>query len=286
MIVKAPAKINLFLEILNKRQDGYHNIESIVHTVSLFDILEFEPKEENKIDLICIGNNNNVSNDKNNLVYKAVIKFKEQYNINKGIKIILTKNIPTGAGLGGGSSDAAATLVALNKIWNVNASIKELEFLGATIGADVPFFITGGTAKISQIGNVVEKIKTDFNYNFILVKPNFNISTVYAYSRVKFPLTNLQKINTITECIANGKFSVEKARVLVFNRFEYFIVDEYPEIKRIKDTLYRLGCVSLMSGSGSCVFGLVEDVNKINYIINELKKYDWNVWVTNSVVSL
>ena len=186
MILKAPAKINLFLEILNKRQDGYHNIESIMHTVSLFDILEFEPKEENKIDLICIGNNN-VSNDKNNLVYKAVIKFKEQYNINKGIKIKLTKNIPTGAGLGGGSSDAAATLVALNKIWNVNAGIKELESLGAKIGADVPFFITGGTAKISQIGNVVEKMKTDFNYTFVLVKPNFSISTVYAYSRVKFP---------------------------------------------------------------------------------------------------
>ena len=285
MILKAPAKINLFLEILNKRQDGYHNIESIMHTVSLFDILEFEPKEENKIDLICIGNNN-VSNDKNNLVYKAVIKFKEQYNINKGIKITLTKNIPTGAGLGGGSSDAAATLVALNKIWNVNAGIKELESLGAKIGADVPFFITGGTAKISQIGNVVEKIKTDFNYTFVLVKPNFSISTVYAYSRVKFPLTNLQKINTITECIATGKFSVEKARVLFFNRFEDFVFDIYPEIKLIKDTLGRLGCVSLMSGSGSCVFGLVEDTNKTNYIINELKKYDWNVWVTNSVVSL
>ena len=285
MILKAPAKINLFLEILNKRQDGYHNIESIMHTVSLFDILEFELKEENKIDLICIGNNN-VSNDKNNLVYKAVIKFKEQYNINKGIKIKLTKNIPTGAGLGGGSSDAAATLVALNKIWNVNAGIKELESLGAKIGADVPFFITGGTAKISQIGNVVEKMKTDFNYTFILVKPSFGISTVYAYSRVKFPLTNLQKINTITKCIADGKFSVKDARFLFFNRFEDFVFDIYPEIKLIKDTLGSLGCVSLMSGSGSCVFGLVEDINKISYITNELKKYDWDVWVTNSVGSL
>ena len=285
MIVTAPAKINLFLEILNKRQDGYHNIESIMHTVSLFDILEFEPKEENEIDLICIVNNN-ISNDKNNLVYKAVIKFKEQYNINKGIKIKLTKNIPTGAGLGGGSSDAATTLVALNKIWNVNAGITELEFLGATIGTDVPFFITGGTAKISQIGNVVEKIKTDFNYTFILVKPNFGISTVYAYSRVKFPLTNLQKINTITKYIADGKFSLKDARFLFFNRFESFVFDKYPEIKLIKDTLDSLGCVSLMSGSGSCVFGLVEDINKISYITNELKKYDWDVWVTNSVGSL
>lgn len=285
MIVKAPAKINLYLEILNKRQDGYHNIESIMHTISLFDTLEFESQEENKIDLICVGTTN-LSNDKNNLVYKAALKFKEQYNINKGIKIKLIKNIPTGAGLGGGSSNAAATLVALNKIWNINDDIKNLEILGAKLGADVPFFMTGGTAKISQIGNVVEKIKSNFDYTFILVKPNFGISTVYAYSKIKFPLTNLQKINTITESIIEGSFSVEKAKVLFFNRFEEFIFDEYPQIKQIKEILNQLGCVSLMSGSGATVFGLVKDTNKINYILNELKKYDWNVWVANSVKHL
>ena len=119
-----------------------------------------------------------------------------------------------------------------------------------------------------------------------MVKQNFGISTVYAYSRVKFPLTNLQKINTITKYIADGKFSLKDARFLFFNRFESFVFDKYPEIKLIKDTLDSLGCVSLMSGSGSCVFGLVEDINKISYITNELKKYDWDVWVTNSVGSL
>jgi 4-diphosphocytidyl-2-C-methyl-D-erythritol kinase len=285
MIVKAPAKINLYLEILNKRQDGYHNIESIMHTVSLFDILEFEPIEENKIELICLGTAN-LSNDKSNLVYKAVMKFKEQYNINKGIKIKLTKNIPTGAGLGGGSSDAAATLVALNKIWNVNADIKQLELLGSKLGADVPFFITGGTAKISQIGNVVEKLKSNLNLSFILVNPNFGVSTAYAYSKIKFPLTNAQKINTITEVITKGKFNVEEARDLFFNRFEEFVFDEYPQIKQIKEILDGLGCISLMSGSGATVFGLVKDVNKVSYILDELKKYNWSVWLTNSVESL
>lgn len=285
MIVKAPAKINLYLEILNKRQDGYHNIESVMHTVSLFDILEFEPMEENKIELICLGNAD-LSNDKNNLVYKAVMKFKEQYNINKGIKIKLTKNIPTGAGLGGGSSDAAATLVALNKIWNVNTDIKQLELLGAKLGADVPFFITGGTAKISQIGNVVEKLKSNLNLSFILVNPNFGVSTAYAYSKIKFPLTNAQKINTITEVITKGKFNVKDAGGLFFNRFEEVVFDEYPQIKQIKETLDGLGCVSLMSGSGATVFGLVKDVNKVSYILDELKKYSWSVWLTNSVESL
>lgn len=280
MIVKAPAKINLYLEILNKRQDGYHNIESIMHTVSLFDILELEQIEENKIDLVCL--NVNLSNDKNNLVYKAAMKFKEKYNIDKGIKIKLTKNIPMGAGLGGGSSDAAATLLALNKIWNVNDSVENLEKLGAKIGADVPFFITGGTAKISGIGDVVEKINSNLNYNFILVKPNFGVSTVHAYSKIKFPLTNPQKINTIITSVIENTLSFEVAKVLFFNRFEEFVFDEYPEIKQIKETLNELGCVSLMSGSGATVFGLLKDNSKINYTLDELKKYNWNVWFASS----
>lgn len=281
MIVKAPAKINLYLEIINKRQDGYHNIESIMHTISLFDILELTEIQEDKIELIC-KNCNLPSNDKKNLVYKAVMKFKERYNINKGIKIKLTKNIPMGAGLGGGSSDAAATLLALNKIWNINDNIKHLEILGAELGADVPFFITGGTAKISGIGDIVEKIDSDLNYDFILVKPNFGVSTVYAYSKIKFPLTNPQKITTIINNVVKNTLDFDVAKVLFFNRFEEFVFSEYPEIKQIKKTLNELGCVSLMSGSGATVFGLVKDSNKINCIVDELKKYNWNVWIASS----
>lgn len=281
MIIKAPAKINLYLEIINKRADGYHNIESIMHTISLFDILELTEIQEDKIELIC-ENSNLPSNDKKNLVYKAAMKFKEQYNVNKGIKIKLTKNIPMGAGLGGGSSDAAATLLALNKIWNINDNIKNLETLGAKLGADVPFFMTGGIAKISGIGDVVEKINSKLNYDFVLVKPNFGVSTVHAYSKIKFPLTNVHKITKISSTISQGLLDYEVAKALFFNRFEEFIFDEYPEIKQIKDTLEKLGCVSLMSGSGATVFGLVQDKNKINNIVSELKKYNWNVWIASS----
>lgn len=280
MIVKAPAKINLYLEIINKRSDGYHNIESVMHTISLFDILELNEIQENKVELIC--ENSNLSNDKNNLVYKAATEFKKQYNINKGIKIKLIKNIPTGAGLGGGSSDAAATLVALNKIWDVNDTIKNLEILGAKLGADVPFFMTGGTAKVSGIGNIVEKINSKLNFDFILVKPDFGISTPYAYSKIKFPLTNIRKINKITNSILDETLNFETAKDLFFNRFEEFIFDEYQEIKKIKDTLEQLGCVSLMSGSGATVFGLVQDKSEIAGIVNELKKYNWNVWIASS----
>ncbi len=280
MIVTAPAKINLYLEIINKRPDGYHNIESVMHTVSLFDILEFTELQEDKIELVC--DNADLFDSKKNLVYKAAEKVKEKYNITTGVKIKLTKNIPMGAGLGGGSSDAAATIVALNKIWKINDDIKNLELLGATLGADVPFFMTGGVAKISGIGDVVEKINTKLNLDFVLVKPNFGVSTPYAYSRVKFPLTNIHKISKIINNLEKGMFDFESAKDLFFNRFEDFIFDEYQEIKQIKEVLEDLGCASLMSGSGATVFGLVHDKGNIDFILNELKKCGWNVWVASS----
>ena len=280
MIVKAPAKINLYLEIINKRADGYHNIESVMHTVSLFDILEFTKIKDNKIELVC--DNADLFDTKKNLVYKAAEKVKEKYKINFGVKIKLTKNIPMGAGLGGGSSDAAATILALNKIWNINDDIKNLELLGATLGADVPFFMTGGTAKISGIGDIVEKINTNFSGTFVLVKPNFGVSTPYAYSKVKFPLTNTHKISKITTILEKEAFDFESAKDLFFNRFEYFIFDEYQEIKQIREVLEDLGCASLMSGSGATVFGLVHDKENLDFILNELKKCGWNIWVASS----
>ncbi len=281
MIVKAPAKINLYLEILNKRPDGYHNIESVMHTISLFDILEISERQDNKIELIC-ENSTLPSNDKKNLVYRAAEKFKEQYGISKGIKIKLIKNIPMGAGLGGGSSDAAATILALNKIWKVNDDMKNLEILGSKLGADVPFFMSGGVAKISGIGDIVEKINTNLSLDFILVKPNFGVSTPYAYSKVKFPLTNIRKIDNIINDLEKGVFDFESAKDLFFNRFEDFIFDEYQEIKQIRKVLEELGCASLMSGSGATVFGLVHDKKNIDLILNELKKYSWNIWVASS----
>jgi len=280
MIVKAPAKINLYLEIINKRADGYHNIESVMHTVSLFDILELTKIEDNKIELVC--DNADLSDTKKNLVYKAAEKVKEKYNINSGVRIKLTKNIPMGAGLGGGSSDAAATILALNKIWDINDDIKNLELLGATLGSDVPFFMTGGTAKISGIGDIVEKINTKFKGTFVLVKPNFGVSTPHAYSKVKFPLTNPRKISKIIRSLEKGVFDFESAKDLFFNRFEDFIFEEYQEIKQIREVLEDLGCASLMSGSGATVFGLVHDKENLDFILNELKKCGWNVWVASS----
>ena len=282
MIIKAPAKINLYLEIINKRQDGYHNIESLMHTVSLFDELELSEIKEDKIELVC--SDSSLPADKNNLVYKAAEKFKHRYKIDRGIKINLTKNIPMGAGLGGGSSDAAAVLLALNKVWKINDTVKNLESLASTLGADVAFFLTGGTAKVSGIGDIVEKIKskTEHKYDFILVKPNFGVSTADAYSKIKFPLTNVHKIDKITNTFEQGLLNLDAAKALFFNRFEEFVFGEYPEIKRIKDILESAGCAALMSGSGATVFGLLQDGEKKDGVVSELIKHNWDFWIASS----
>ncbi len=277
MKLLAPAKINLYLEVINKREDGYHNIESIMHTVSLCDELEFFKSDT--IELVC---NKQVCPPQKNLVYKTALKLKEKFNIKDGIKIVLTKNIPTGAGLGGGSSDAAATILALNKCWNLNMSKTDLESFAATIGADVPFFLTGGTAKIEGIGDVVTKINVPHQYYFVLVKPNFGVSTAEAYSKLKIPLTKINKINRITQALQFAVLEKDLLKELFFNSFENTVFADYPEIQRIKNVLNDLGATSLMSGSGATVFGFVSGRDEAEKIADTLKIYNWNVWIVKS----
>jgi len=280
MILKAPAKINLYLEIINKRPDGYHNIESIMHTVSLFDILEFTLTSDSEIELSC--SDKSLPVDSTNLVYKTAKKMQEKYGVNRGIKIHLTKNIPMGAGLGGGSSDSAAVIKALNRIWNINASKEELESFAKKIGADVPFFLTGGTAKIEGIGEKVTKIPSDVKLHAVLVKPDFGVSTVLAYSKIKFPLTNQRKIHKITDVLTKSSFTSEAAKDLLFNRFEEFVFPEFPEIEKIKTMLQSFGCASLMSGSGATVFALTSSREKSEEIVKRLSIYKWNTWAVSS----
>lgn len=280
MIIKAPAKINFFLEIINKRPDGYHNIESIMHTVSLFDILEFNLNDSSEIEFTCT--NKSLPLDSKNLVYKTAQNMRKKYGISHGAKIHLVKNIPSGAGLGGGSSDAAATIKALNKMWNINASKEELESFAKTIGADVPFFLTGGTAKVEGIGEIVTKIPCKNNFFFVIAKPDFSVSTVYAYSKVKIPLTNESKIHRITSVIRDKNFTPKTAKDLLFNRFEEFVFAEYSEIKNIKQTLESFGCASLMSGSGAAVFAMTSSQEESERIVRQLSIYRWNTWAVSS----
>jgi 4-diphosphocytidyl-2-C-methyl-D-erythritol kinase len=277
--LKAPAKINLFLEIKNKRQNGYHNLESIMQTVSLYDELSFELTNKD-ISLEC--NNKSLACDETNVVYKTIIAVKTRFNIGSGVKIYLKKEIPMKAGLGGGSSDAAATLEALVKLWNIKASKSELEQIAATLGADVPFFLTGGTALCEGMGEIVTPLKKIDNLNVVLVNPGFGIPTAGVYKKIKFPLTNQARIHTIKSLICDGSFNTQNAFDSCFNRLEEFVFPDYPEIIKIKSVLNELGCVSLMSGSGATVFGIFDSNTKIEAVKFGLSKCNWKTWFVST----
>jgi len=272
---KAPAKINFFLEIKNKRTDGYHSLKSIMQTINLYDELFIEPTES-KILLKC--KDKYLPDGEENIICKAAREVKKHYNIHKGAKIYLTKEIPVKAGLGGGSSDAASTVKALVKLWNIKTSKRELEKIATKLGADVPFFLTGGTALCEGIGEIVTPLKNVEKLNIVLVNPGFGISSKDAFKRIKFPLTNQIKINTIMSAICNNSFNNKETFNYCFNRLEEFVFPKYPEIAKIKRVLNESGCTSLMSGSGPTVFGIYDNKIGIEKLKSDISKYDWKIW--------
>ncbi len=273
----APAKINLFLEITGKRPDGYHTLESIMQTVSLYDEITIEDASGNGIILEC--DNKELPVDSTNIVYRAAEAVKKHFNIDKGVKIFLKKVIPMGAGLGGGSSDAAAIIKGLVQLWRIKTSKDEMERIGAKLGADVPFFITGGTALCEGVGEKITPLPLVKGINIVLVNPGFGVSTQSVYKNVTFPLTNIIKIHKIKRLICNGSFNGKNASDVCFNRLEEFVFGGYPEIADIKSVLIRLGCPSLMSGSGATVFGIFGSESQSETIKSKLQDYHWNTWV-------
>lgn len=279
MRILAPAKINLFLEVLNRRSDGYHNIETIFQTVSLYDKITIEPRRH-ALSLEC--SSNSVPQDRRNLVLKAAQLLRKKLGLKSGAQIKLEKNIPAGAGLGGGSSDAAATLKGLLAVWKKRLGKKELLSLAYQLGADVPFFLYKGTAFASGIGERIEKLSRVKPAWFVLIYPRFSVSTAVVYRHIHFPLTIKQKINRIKELLSRG-FSSDKWAHCLYNRLEKQAIQLYPEILHIKNTLKSIGFANLMSGSGSTIFILASSKDEAKRIRSRLKKYPWDTWVVRSV---
>ena len=314
LIVKAPAKINLFLEISGKRPNGYHNLQTIMQTVNLCDELTFELTGTGSISLSVIGPYaQSLPSDDGNIIIRAAKMLKEKYNVKQGAKIILQKNIPTEAGLGGGSSDAAATLLTLARLWNIKITRGELENIAISLGADVPFFLTGGAVLCEGIGEktsslfppvyrkegerfLISVISENplkefvvgihdaryFPLSVVLVNPNFSVSTAAVYQKVKLPFTNPQKIDKIKNLVENGSLNFTNAHEFCFNRLEDFVLCDYPEIEDIKQFLTKIGCIALMSGSGPTVFGIYDPENK-DKIETELKKHSWKYWFVKTI---
>ncbi len=249
----ANAKINLGLEVLNKRDDGYHNINTIFAPISLCD--ELVITKSDSYELFC-NIDFNLPIEKN-LAIKAAIMLNNKLGKNDTVSIKLTKNIPSGAGLGGGSSDAASVLTAMNELFDYGLSKDKLAEIAIEVGADVPFFIYNKPAKASGRGELFEFLDLKLTGHILIVYPNISISTAGAYKSLKrgtAPINGSDFVSALSSC------NSEVFRVKLFNNFEENTFKEFPDIERIKNALYNYGSnFALMSGSGSSVFGLFDE---------------------------
>ncbi len=250
LTLKAPAKINWFLKVYGLQNDGYHKIKCLTQTVSLYDILAFVPSK----DLTLITDLQIPIEQ--NLVYKAAALLKKECGINAGVEIRLNKNIPVAAGLGGGSSDAASTLLGLNEVWSLGLSGNDLCVFAERLGADVTFFLHGPFSFVEGRGEKITACKAIKPINILLVKPPLTVSTRWAYKNLK--LTNrTDKVDNIKLFIhAVGKAELHR-NSNIQNDLESVTIKSFPVIANIKDILLREGAIlSMMSGSGPTVFGV------------------------------
>lgn len=253
MTVKAYAKINLGLRVLGKRNDGFHDIETIFHRINLFDELTILPSE-GEISITC--DNSAVPTDENNLCWKAVELLRAEVDGRRGAFIRLKKNIPVGAGLGGGSSDAAATLSATAASWNLRAAASTLASIALQLGSDVPFFLHNRTAYAEGRGERLSFVKLTLPYWILLVAPDLHISTAWAYKE----LSARKRLSAPAERFYNGATCrVAGFGTLMTNDFEEVVFDAHPELAELKGRLREAGArFALMSGSGSSIYGLFE----------------------------
>lgn len=256
--LKSRAKINLSIDVLGKRQDGYHLVEMIMQTIDLYDLIEVKERQDDKI--IIKSNSEEIPLDSNNLVYKAVDLIKKTFNVDKGLDIYIQKNIPVAAGMAGGSSNAAAILVGLNKIWQLNLTNRQLEEIGLKLGADIPFCINGGAALAEGIGEKLTSIEgLNRDVSILVCKPNLFVSTKEVYECIDSKdIEKRPDTQFLIKCLKNNE--IKQLAENMFNVLEEVTAVKHPVIQQIKDTMINNKALgAMMSGSGPTVFGLYEN---------------------------
>ena len=249
---KCFAKINLSLDSLYKRADNYHEIDTIMARISLFDELTIKPSDDNKFHYS--SNIDGICKLEDNLVYKAWAMLKDKTN-NPGVHVRLKKNIPLAAGLAGGSTDAAEMIKGLNKLWNLNLSKDYMMNLGSKLGADVPFFFEEEMARAKGIGEKIYPFKNKLPMKILLVNDGTEISSAFVYKNMK-DYGHIENDKIVEGLIASKKEVVEKFE----NVMEDIIFDNYPHLEKIKENLTKLGAVkTLVSGSGASIFAVFFD---------------------------
>lgn len=277
MKLKAFSKINLLLDITGIKKNGYHSLFTVMQSVSLYDVITVEKNGSNEITVSC--DTAGVPTDKSNIVYKCAEKFFEYADIkrDKGIHIHIEKNVPFGAGMGGGSGDGAAVLVALNKLFETDYSDKILCRIGVKVGADIPFCIVGGTALALDTGAVVAPLPDIKDYYIVIVKPDASVSTKEAYAAVDaVEYMKHPKNNIMLELLSDGE--CDEALKYCANVFEQAF--DIPGRVDIKDTFNKNGALAAcMTGSGSAVYGIFADEESALKSAESLKNDFKNVYI-------
>ncbi|WP_141604585.1 4-(cytidine 5'-diphospho)-2-C-methyl-D-erythritol kinase [Terrilactibacillus laevilacticus] len=270
VIEKAPAKINLSLDVVSKRDDGFHNVNMIMTTIDLSDRIECYEIEGDQIKIKSSAPY--VPEDERNFAYQAAQLIKEKYNIPSGVEIVITKNIPVAAGLAGGSSDAAATIRALNQLWNLEMTYRDMLNLAAKIGSDVAFCIQGGTALATGRGEIITPMDSPPACWVVLVKPPVSVSTAEIYQALNIENATHPNVEGMQEAIKQQNF--EQMCLLLGNTLEDVTIEKVPEIAQIKMQMKKNGAEGvLMSGSGPTVFGLTRYESRMQRICNGLKGF-------------
>lgn len=280
MLLKAYAKINISLDIIGKREDGYHLLKMIMQAIDLYDVMNVN-RIDNGIKLSC--DKQYVPTDEKNIAYKAAKLFMDTYNIKSGISIEINKNIPVAAGLAGGSTDGAAVLRAMRDIFSIDVTDEELMELGLKLGADVPYCILGGTALCEGIGEKITPLKSFKDKILILVKPNFGVSTKEVYKN--FDIERVFKHPDMNGLIkAMERDDLEFISNNMKNLLENVTLRKYSMLKNIKDSMLRYGALgSMMSGSGPSIFGFFDDMLKAQWCFEGMKEKYEEVYITRTI---
>lgn len=280
IVTKAYAKINISLDVVGKRADGYHLLKMIMQTIDLYDVVKVK-KINNGI--ILNSDKSYIPTDARNTAYKAAKMFLDKYNINCGVNINIQKNIPVSAGLAGGSTDAAAVLRCMRKLFNINLNYYDLRKLGLSIGADVPYCISGGTALCEGIGEIITPLSRFNNKIIVLVKPNFGVSTKEIYKNLK--LEKIHKHPNTEKLLEH----IKKDKLIYLSKdmqnvLENVTIQMNPIIKKIKQDMIKLGALgSMMSGSGPSVFGFFNDMFTAQKCYDKFKKEYNEVFITRTI---
>ena len=277
-MLTAAAKVNLALEVLDRRADGYHEIATVMQTLDLADRLTLEPSDA--VELTCEAPG--VPTDATNLALKAAIALREASGASRGVRITLDKRIPVAAGLGGGSSDAAAVLLGLNRLWRLRWSTARLAEVAITLGMDVPFFLRGGVALGTGRGEHLKRIM-GAPLALVLANPGVAVSTAEAYGRVTRAMyTDGARCDAVVAALATRRPA--RVAATLYNGLEAAVMPARPEIVRMRAALLAAGALgAVMSGSGPTVFGVARSFEHARQIRQRMTRGSWRCWATRTV---